>query len=465
MTSALSASPTPSTFRRVPLWAAIAAGGVVTSVALGTRSTFGLFLQPVVETIGTNRGTFALAIAIQQIVWGVCQPIAGAIADKFGTARVLAAGAVFFGAAMALMSTATSEAVLILSAGFLSGLAVATASFTVVLSAVGRMAPPEKRSMALGLVSAAGSIGQFVLIPLVRAILDRADWQTAAITLGVIGLTLLLFAPVLRGRSIDQVSAADRAAEGEARSLRDDLRRAGRSPHYLLLNAAFFVCGFHVTFIATHLPTYVDDLGLTERSGDVALMMIGLFNVFGSLAAGFLGGRFSKTRLLAGIYGMRAVAITAFLLISPSAATTVVFGAAMGLLWLSTVPLTSGIVTQQFGTANSGTLFGIVFLAHQLGAFAGAYMGGLIADETGSYELVWWIAIALGLMAMILHLILDDGPVPDEPALPRVGLAPAGGLATVVLVVGLASALALPARAAASDHDRSALTRLCAISG
>jgi MFS family permease len=319
-----------------------------------------------------------LAIAVQQIVWGVSQPIAGAISDRFGAARVLAAGAILYGLALVLMSTASGPGMLIFSTGFLTGLSVGAASFAVVLSAVGRMVPAERRLMTLGIVSAIGSLGQFALVPVARA---------------------------------------------------------ARARPYLLLNGAFFVCGFHVTFIATHLRSDSEDLGQSTAAASTALALIGLFNVFGSLAAGWLGARYSNTKLLAGIYGLRAVVITAFMLVPASSGLTVAFGAAIGVLWLSTVPLTSGMVTEQFGTAHSGTLFGIVFLSHQVGAFAGAWMGGELADATGSYDSAWWIAVGLGAMAMVLHLLISDGPVPDLPSPGRrVRLAPAGGAALLVLL-------------------------------
>ncbi|NNE96366.1 MAG: MFS transporter, partial [Acidimicrobiales bacterium] len=318
---------------------AIVIGGTITSLALGARATYGLFLDPVVDTIGTGRAPFSLAIAVQAIVWGVAQPIAGAVADRFGTARVLAAGGIAFAGALLLMSTATGSGVVMLSAGFLAGLAIAAASFAVVLSAVGRMAPPARRSLALGVVSAAGSIGQFVLIPITQGLIDSFGWQNAAVVLGVVSLAIVALAPGLRGRAVDQQSAAETAA---GRPLAADLRRAASSRSYLLLNLGFLVCGFHVTFIGTHLPSYVGEINIPKAAATTALSLIGLFNVFGSLLAGWLGDRFHKARLLAVLYGLRAVAITAFMLAPASTLNTVLFGAAIGTLWLSTVPLTSG---------------------------------------------------------------------------------------------------------------------------
>lgn len=442
------------TTRPLPLWVVIAAGGVITAVSLGVRSTFGLFLDPVVDALDTDRGTFALAVAIQQIMWGLSQPVAGAISDRYGAARVLASGTVLYAVAMVVMSTAENTGVLILSAGFLVGLAVGAASFAVVLSSVGRMAPPEHRSMALGIVSAVGSLGQFVLVPVARNRIDATSWESTAVLLGVIALAAIVFSPALRGRAADAPEPI--VAGAQERTLRDELHRAAHARPYLLLNAAFFVCGFHVTFIATHLPSYTEDIGQPGSSASTALALIGLFNVFGSLAAGWLGQRYSNTRLLAGIYGLRAVVISVFVLVPASEASTIVFGAAIGVLWLSTVPLTSGMVTDQFGTTHAGTLFGIVFLSHQLGAFVGAWLGGELADATGSYDPAWWIGVGLGLAAMVLHLLIVEGPVPDPPEGGRaVRLAPTGAV-VALLVIGLALGAQRADAPAAGADERAA---------
>ncbi|MFW2380823.1 MAG: MFS transporter [Acidimicrobiales bacterium] len=438
-----------SEYDRKRLVFAILIGGTITSLALGTRATYGLFLDPVIETIGTGRAPFSLAIAVQAIVWGAAQPVAGAVADRFGTARVLAAGGVLFAGALLLMSTATASGMVMLSAGFLAGLAIASASFAVVLSAVGRMAPPGRRSLALGVVSAAGSIGQFVLIPVTQGLIDRAGWQTAAVALGLGSLAIVVLSPGLRGRAVDQQSAAETAA---GRPLKADLRRAASSRSYWLLNLGFLVCGFHVTFIGTHLPSYVGEINVPKAAATTALSLIGLFNVFGSLLAGWLGDRFHKAKLLAGLYGLRAVSIAAFVLAPSSTLNTVLFGAAIGTLWLSTVPLTSGLVNQMFGTTNAGALFGIVFFSHQVGAFVGAWSGGYFSDHTGSYAPVWWAAVGLGVMATIANLGVDDGPVPDPPDRVGARLVPGGAAATVMIAVGMTAAVST---AAAADTDDS----------
>lgn len=440
-----------------PIAWVVAAGGVITAISLGVRSTFGLFLDPVIETIGTGRGPYALAIAVQNLVWGFSQPIAGAISDRFGAARTLAAGAALYVAALTLMSTASSSTTVLISAGFLTGLAVGAASFAVVLSSVGRMVSPERRSMTLGIVSALGSIGQFILVPLAQWRLSSGNWQNTVLLLAFVAAALVVFTPFLRGRASDFPTGGNEPD----RPLRHDLRRAARHPSYLLLNVAFLVCGFHVTFIATHLPSYVGDLGQSEATASNALALVGLFNVFGSLAAGALGGRFSKTRLLAGIYALRALFIAAFIAVPQSPAVTIIFGAAIGLVWLATVPLTSAIVSQQFGTTHSGALFGLVFLSHQIGAFLGAWLGGELADRTDSYTVMWWIAIALAILATVVHLFMDDGPAEDRqvPAGGPVRLAGAGGVAVFVIalgfvVTGVAAALA-PTRVGAEPRHGS----------
>ncbi len=450
------------TRRRPNLVLAILAGGTITSISLGVRYSFGLFLDPVVETLGTDRGAFALVIAVQNIVWGLAQPVAGGVADRYGTGRTLAAGGLAFAGSMVLMSTAESTAMLMLSAGFLTGVAVAAASFTVVLSAVGRMAPIGRRSLALGVVSAAGSIGQFVLIPVARRLIDAQDWRFAAAVLAVVTIAIAAFAPVLRGSAIEQQSESERASAGAGNPLSVDLRRAASSRSYMLLNLGFFVCGFHVVFIGTHLASYAAEVGVSDNAAANALALIGLFNVFGSLLAGALGDRYSKTRLLAGIYALRGVFIVGYLLVPITNTTTVVFGATIGLLWLSTVPLTGGIVNQMFGTRNAGALFGIVFFSHQMGAFLGAWMGGEIADQTGSYTAAWWAAVALAVMATLCHLVIDDGPAPGAEVPARTRVAPAGGLAALLLATGIVGA-ALAGETTAEAAAPSTGAYLCVI--
>ena len=344
--------------------------------------------------------------------------------------------------------------------------------------------------MALGIVTAMASVGQFLLVPLAQWLVSNFDWRTAVTVAAAVVALVAVLAPVLRGNALDQQgrslgerpavdavadsaveSAVDSVAGDEAgpQPLRSELRRAAHSRSYLLLNAAFFVCGFHVTFIGTHLVSYAGDVGVTATAATAGLAIIGLFNIAGSLGAGYLGSRFSKTRLLSIIYAMRAVVILVFLLVPASDASIVVFGAAIGVLWLSTVPLTGGIVNTLFGTTHAGTLFGIVFLGHQLGAFVGAWMGGELADRSGTYVPVWWIAIGLGLFAAVVHLLIDERPVPPAPVQggAPIGLAPAGA-AALALMAGTA-ALFHPAMAGADDMEEestsSASTGPAAVSG
>ena len=369
------AAPAATHRPRFPLWVAIVAGGAITAVSLGVRSTFGLLLEPIADGLDTQTGSIAIAIAVQNLLWGFSQPVAGAISDRFGAARTLAGGGVLYLAAMLLLAQASAPGMVLVSGGFVTGVAIGVASFAVVLSAVGKMAPPEKRSLYLGIVSAVGSLGQFVLVPITQWHLDRNDWSDTVVVLGLVAAVIVLVAPFMTMSRVDvgpaDTGLGDDAASGggaapePGRTLRQELRRAGHSRSYLMLNGAFFVCGFHVTFIGVFLPGYAEDGGLSPSTASTALALIGLFNVAGSLIVGVLGQRMRFTTVLAWIYGLRAVVIAGYILVPLSATSTIVFSMGMGLLWLATVPMTSAIVTQQFGPAHAGALFGIVFLSHR----------------------------------------------------------------------------------------------------
>lgn len=442
----------------MPLWVVVAAGGVITALSLGVRSTFGLLVGPISEGLGADLGSISLAIAIQNLMWGFSQPLAGALSDRFGAPSTLAGGGVLYVAAMALMSMAESTGMIILTGGFIAGIAVGAASFAVVLSAVGRISPPERRSLNLGIVSAVGSLGQFILIPVARFLLDRGDWQSTSIAMAVFLIPIVVIAPAMRAKMIEALPQ-DGAVNPDAPTLPEDLRRAAASPSYLLLNAAFFVCGFHVTFIGVHLAGFVNLQGLSPSTASTGLALIGLFNVFGSLLVGVLGQRFSYTKLLAGIYGMRAVVIATYVLLPITPTSTIVFAMAMGVLWLSTVPPTSGMVTEMFGPTNSGALFGVVFLSHQMGSFIGAWMGGEVVDITGSYAIMWWLAVGLGIFAMAMHLLLKEGPVRTPPGGSggrRAGLAPLA-IALLVVASGTAAAVSLAAPAASASASTTLL--------
>ncbi len=394
----------------LPLLALIA-GGLVLSLALGFRQSFGLFLAPMSADLGWGRETFALAIAFQNIVWGLAQPGFGYIADRWGAGRVVASGALFYALGLWLMSTTESALEFHLGAGLIVGLGLSGTGFAVVLGAIGRVFPAGRRSVALGIASALGSLGQFVMAPLGQYFLTGHGWSQTFLIIAGLALLMVVLAAGVAGRpeaAVGETMAETPLPAGRA------LAEAAGHRGYVFLCAGFFVCGFHITFIVTHLPAYLTDQAVTPAAAATAIALIGLFNIAGSLTAGILGARYSKKWLLAGLYAARGVAIAAFVLLPPSAWTAYAFAAWMGFLWLGTVPLTSGLVAQIFGTRYLGTLFGIAFLSHQVGAFLGVWLGGRLYDATGSYDLVWWLAVALAAVAALLHLPIDERPVVRE---------------------------------------------------
>ena len=388
--------------RALPL--VIVAGCLISLLSFGPRSIMGLFLQPMTEARGWSREMFALAIAFQNIMWGIGQPIAGAIADRYGSGRVLVAGGLLYAAGLALMSWAPSAPWLHLSAGLLIGVGLAAASFSIVLAAFGRRVPAEKRSIVFGIGTAAGSMGQFLFAPFGQGLIQTIGWSEALIFLAVLMLAIPVLALALAGKPGTEGEIIREQSFGQA------LAEAFAHRSYLLLVAGFFVCGFHVAFITTHLPPYIVDLGLDPRIGAWALALIGLFNVVGSLASGWIGQTYSKPIFLALIYLSRAVAIALFVLLPATPATVLVFAATIGLLWLSTVPPTSGLVAVMFGPKYMATLMGIVFLSHQIGAFLGVWLGGRLYDQTGSYDVVWWLGVGLGIFAAIVHWPIEERP-------------------------------------------------------
>ena len=381
------------------LWLVIVCGCLISMLSFGPRSILGLFLVPMTEAQGWSREIFALSLAIQNLIWGVGQPVAGAIADRYGTGRVLAGGGVIYAAGLVIMAWAPSPLWLHVSAGMMIGLGMAAASFSIVLAAFGRRVPPEKRPMVFGIGTAAGSMGQFLFAPIGRAFIADYGWSQALILLGIIMLAIPVLALALRGRS-DQNAAADYIKD---QTLTQAVRQAFAHRSYVLLVVGFFVCGFHVAFITAHLPAYLDDLGMDPTLGAWSLALIGLFNVIGSLASGVIAGRYSKPIFLSLIYLARAVIIALFILLPVTPLSVLVFSATMGLLWLSTVPPTSALVAIMFGPKYMATLMGIVFFNHQVGAFLGVWLGGRLYDTTGSYDVVWYLGIALGIMAAIVH--------------------------------------------------------------
>ena len=383
----------------------VAAGCLIALVSFGLRSSFGLFTDPLSAVRGFDRETFAFAIAVQNLMWGLGQPVAGAIADRYGSGRVLAGGGVLYVLGTVLMSESTSGATLALTGGVLLGLGLAGGSFMVVLAAFARLVPEDRRSWAMGLATAAGSMGQFLFAPLGQAFIAGYGAVTALVLLSCfVGLVPLL-ATALTGRG-------EAGADEPDVSTREALRGALAHPSYLLLTAGFFVCGFHIAFITTHLPPYLGDLGFSGSLAAWSVALIGLFNVVGAYTAGVLGGRMSKRLLLSGIYFARAAAFALFVALPTSASSVLLFGAAIGLLWLSTVPLTSGLVALMFGTRHAGMLFGVVFLSHQVGAFAGVWLGGAVYEATGAYDAMWWLSIALGLAAAAVHLPIHERRAP-----------------------------------------------------
>ena len=405
---------------RTPL-AIIAFGCIIALVGNGVRTTFGLFLEPMSFTHGWGREVFAFAIAVQNLVWGAGQPFAGMLADRYGTVPVMVLGLVCYGIGIALMAFSSTPAALVLTGGILVGLGLAGGSFMLVLSAFGRLVPEEKRSSALGIATAAGSFGQFAFAPAGQAFIAAYGWQTALLLLAACLGFMLPMTGALKGRPERPAGAGSRD-----QTMTEALREAFGHDSYVLLVFGFFVCGFHVAFITAHMPAYLQDLGVggqtlsllgfTSNLAAWAIALVGLFNIIGSYAAGVAGGRYSKRYLLSGIYFARAAVIAWFVLTPQTLTTVLIFSALMGILWLSTVPLTSGLVAVMFGTRYMATLFGIVFFSHQAGSFIGVWLGGYLFDRSGSYDAVWWLGIALGIFAGIVHLPIREQPVPRSAA-------------------------------------------------
>ena len=380
----------------------ICAGCLLALLSFGIRASFGLFLAPMSGDFGWGREVFALAIAVQNLLWGLFQPVAGAVADRYGSARVLAGGALLYAAGLFVMAGASTPGLLTLSTGVLIGIGISGASFAIVLAAFARLMPEDKRSWALGLGTAAGSAGQFFMVPLGQAFISAYGWSTALTLFGFLALAMVPLSTALTGRS--ERGGAHQSAGGA-------LNEAFKHPSYNLLTLGFFVCGFHVAFIQTHLPSYITDMGLDAGLAAWALAIVGGANIVGAFSAGYLGGRYSKKYLLSALYFARSVVIALFFLLPISAASVLIFAGAMGLLWLSTVPLTSGLVAQFFGTRHMAMLFGVVFLSHQIGSFLGVWLGGYVFDLTGSYDVVWWGNVALGLAAAAVHWPIREAPV------------------------------------------------------
>lgn len=382
------------------------AGTLVLILSFGIRTSFGLFLDPISDSFGWGRQPFAFAMAMQNLMWGAAQPFAGAMADRWGAGRVIAGCGALYVAGMLVMAGAATPFGMTMGAGIMIGAALSGTGFPVVLAVIARSVPEHRRSLFLGLGAAGGSSGQLFMVPLAQGLLSTMDWTVALLWLAAMAAVMVPLTAALVSPS------GDTAAAGvKPQSLTEAIREAGGHRGYWLLNAGFFVCGFHVAFIATHLPAFITDSGLAPALGATALATIGGANIVGSYMSGVLGGKFSKRYLLSTIYFARAVVFLVFLLLPITTLSVVLFSGAIGLLWLSTVPLTSGLVAQIFGPRYMATLFGIVFFSHQVGSFLGVWLGGLFYDLTGSYDMIWWASVALGVFSGLVHWPIDERPV------------------------------------------------------
>jgi MFS family permease len=387
----------------------ILCGCLISMISFGPRSSLGFFLTPLSQANHWDREVFALALAIQNLLWGIGQPVAGAIADRFGAPRVLATGTVLYALGLVIMAHATTAAALTLSAGVLIGFGLSGCAFTIIVGALGKLVPPNWQSTAFGFGTAAGSFGQFLFSPLAVALMNAYGWQT---TLTIFAGLLLLILPLSIALSAPRSVAANvSAAPVSQQSLRHALAEAFGHRSYVLLVLGFFTCGFQLAFVTVHLPSYLLDRGLSAEVGGWTLATIGLFNIIGSLASGWLGNRMPKRYILSIIYFTRAIAIAVFILLPPSTVATLIFGAVTGLLWLSTIPPTSGLVAVMFGTRWLAMLFGITFFSHQVGGFLGVWLGGYVFDHYGSYNPIWWLSVMFGVLSAIINLPIVEQPV------------------------------------------------------
>ncbi|GKX32907.1 MAG: MFS transporter [Rhizobiaceae bacterium MnEN-MB40S] len=391
-------------------WIIIICGCLIALMTFGPRSAMGFFQLPMLADTGWDRTTFGLAMALQNLCWGLGQPFFGAIADKYGTWRVLFLSAVLYAAGLWIMALGTTPTWLHIGGGVLVGLAVAAGSFGIILSAFARNVAPEKRSLVFGFGTAAGSAGMFVFAPISQGLIDSFGWSDSLVYLGIAMLIIPVLAIPLRGNA----SSGTQSASEYEQTVREALREAFNHHSYVLLTAGFFVCGFQVAFITAHFPAYIGDIGLDAGYAVMAIALIGFFNIIGSLASGIIGQSHSKPMMLVLLYVGRSIAITIFLLTPQTGASVIVFSIVMGLLWLSTVPPTNGLVAIMFGTRHLGMLGGIVFLSHQIGSFLGVWLGGYLYDRLGSYDPVWWLGVALGLFAAIVHWPIQEKAV-DRP--------------------------------------------------
>jgi MFS family permease len=384
-------------------------GAAIVTLSMGIRHGFGLWLQPITSDRGWTRETFAFAIAVQNLAWGIAGPFAGMLADRFGAFKVLLVGALLYALGLVGMALSTSGLAFTGSTGLLLGMAQSGTTYAVVYGVIGRNVPAEKRSWAMGITAAAGSFGQFLMVPLENWLIASFGWQEALILLGAFALAIMPLAFGLKE------PAQSGVVHGHHQSIGQALREAFGYRSFQLLMAGYFVCGFQVVFIGVHMPSYLKDHGLTPQVATTALALIGLFNVFGTYGAGVLGQKLAKRHILSTIYALRSVAIALFLLAPLTPASVYVFSAVMGVLWLSTVPPTNAVVAQIFGVQYLSMLGGFVFLSHQVGSFLGVWLGGKLYDATGSYDIVWYIAIALGIFAAVVNLPVRENAIVRRP--------------------------------------------------
>jgi MFS family permease len=392
------------TATRLSLTQVLLCGAAIVTLSMGIRHGFGLWLQPITMERGWTRETFAFALAVQNLTWGIAGPIAGGLADRFGAYRVLIGGAVLYAAGLMLMAFSESALGFAASAGVLIGIAQSGTTYAVVYGVIGRNVAAEKRSWAMGVAAAAGSFGQFLMLPVENLLIGGVGWQKALVVLGFLALVIVPLSVGLRESTAGGHSAGQQ-------SIGAAVREAFGHPSFLYLMAGYFVCGFQVVFIGVHLPSYLKDQGLSPNVATVALALIGLFNVFGTYGAGVLGQRIPKRYILSAIYALRSVTIVAFLSMPVTPWSVYVFAATMGVLWLSTVPPTNATVAQIFGVQYLSMLGGFVFLSHQVGSFMGVWLGGKLYDMTGSYNVVWWISVALGIFAALINLPVRESAI------------------------------------------------------
>ncbi|MCR5881523.1 MFS transporter [Rhizobacter sp. J219] len=400
MTAVAATPPAPLSMKQVLL-----CGALIVTLSMGIRHGFGLWLRPITMDRGWSRETFAFALAIQNLAWGLAGPFAGMLADRFGAFRVLVVGSLLYAAGLVLMAVSTSGLAFTGSAGLILGMAQSGTTYAVVYGVIGRNVAPDKRSWAMGVAAAAGSFGQFLMVPVENWLIAGVGWQNALFLLGCLALAIVPLAFGLKEPKAAPLAGAHQQSIGHA------LREAFGYPSFQLLMAGYFVCGFQVVFIGVHMPSYLKDNGLTPNVATTALALIGLFNVFGTYAAGSLGQRMQKKYILSAIYALRSVAIVIFLSVPLTPWSVYIFASVMGFLWLSTVPPTNAVIAQIFGVQYMSMLGGFVFLSHQIGSFLGVWLGGKLYDTTGSYDVVWWIAVALGIFAALVNLPVREAAI------------------------------------------------------